>query len=90
MPATRRLLRNELENLLDNSFLLTKFKLRVHGQREDFRCDSFGHGEIPFLMAEICIGFLLMEWCRVVNLASDVSLSKMGLELIAVLNPDHI
>ncbi len=41
MPVTRRLHGNELENLVDNSLLLTKAKLGVHRQRQDFGCGFF-------------------------------------------------
>src|SRR5205807_3014082 len=80
----------ELENHVSNPFLLPRFKMGIHRQRENLRRHPLRHREIPFFVAQICIGPLKMKGYRVVNLRRDPRLSKMSLDLIAISDANYI
>jgi len=90
MPSTRTLHGSELEDLVSNPFLLPRFKMGIHRQRENLCREPLRHGEIPFFVAQACIGPLKVKGHRVVNLRRDLRLSKMPLDLIAISDPNYI
>src|SRR5713226_4592114 len=48
----------EIKNFVGHPVLLLRSKLRIHGQRENFRSDSFGNGEISLSVTKVRVGLL--------------------------------
>ena len=65
-------------------------KFRVHGEREKALCGGFGYREIAFLVAEVVIGLLQVEWQRVVQAGGDAFILQEFLHLIAVFHQDDV
>src|SRR5260370_2191918 len=75
---------------LNDSPLLRGLYLRIHGQREDFRSDSFGNGEISLSVTKVRVGLLKMKGKGIVNPSVDLCLGKVFLNSLAISYADYI
>src|SRR5580700_11963436 len=80
----------EIQNFFYHQRLLLLFKLREHGQGNDFRGGLLCYGEVAETVLHPCVGFLQVQGNGVVNSGADRSLFEMVHQAFAICGSDDI